>query len=148
MKLNSWKKSILIGILCGAISYALYMLLLFGVSYLNHWQSYWNYTTLENAGKVLSWNMVVIIGVILSSLVPIICLRFEKIRFVFGYILCSLLAFLWLYGMTNTVAVTFWQGVSTPLSSWDSLMYLLVVFPVGSVIGTIAAFALHLLNKD
>lgn len=147
MKQTSWKTSFKMGIISGAISFGVYLLLVLGTGTLTKWQTFFQPDfTLQKIG-VLSWEYVAAAGVILASLVPVITLRYEKIKYMFLYIFVSLIGFVWLYGMLLAI----WMMVNSawcPFTTLDAIYDLTIVMPIGSAIGTVVAMGIHLLNKD
>ncbi len=147
MKQDSWKKSLKMGVLSGAISFGVYVLLVLTTGAVTQWQSFFGIDlTMQRIG-MFSWEICAAIGVILASLVPVITLRYEKIKYIFLYIPISLLAFVWLYGVTLAIWLTI-NPAWCPFTTLDALSYLMIAIPIGSVIGTLVAMGIHLLNKD
>ena len=147
MKLDSWKKSIKIGVLAGAISFIVYALLVLGAGFLTGWQNFFVVDLpVQKIGK-LSWELCAGVGVILASLVPVFTLRYEKVKYLFSYLIVSILALVWLYGMMLLVWMTVYP-LWCPFVSLDAVYYLFFSIPIGSVVGTVVAIVLHVMNKD
>lgn len=147
MKQDSWKKSLKMGAIAGAISFGVYMLLVLGTGFLTQWQSFFGADLTMQRSDAYSWEICAAVGVILSSLVPVCTLRYEKIKYIFLYIPISLLAFVWLYGVILAAWLTI-NPAWCPFTTLDALSYLMIAIPIGSVIGTLVAMGIHLLNKD
>lgn len=158
MEMDSNKKAVKMGALSGACTYLLYIIFVLTIGILTNWKSFWVYDEVTQAvvfqpNQTISWEIAVIIGLILASLVPVILMKCEKIKHALIYIGISLLAFVWLFGstlgaffmigdMTNTV-------VHCPFFTIDGIYYCIFVFLLGSAIGTVAAFVLNFMrSKD
>lgn len=141
---DSWKKSLKMGAISGAISflvYVLWFLIFIGVG------TGWNGILMQNGTTFFRWEIAAVAGLIFISLVPVCTLRYAKIKYLFIYIPVSLLALLWLGGSCLAIWLTISPGWC-PFIGWDSLYFFISVLPIGSVVGTVVAMAIHLLNKD
>ncbi|MBO5409300.1 MAG: hypothetical protein J6A61_07910 [Clostridia bacterium] len=147
MKQDSLKKSLLFGIMSGAISFLVYVLLVVGAGLLTGWQPFFGADfTLQKIGGY-SWEICAAVGVILFSFVPVCTLRYEKVTNLLVYLLISLLSVLWLYGSMLGV----WMLVNPswcPFTTLDAICYLAFAVPVGSVVGTVVAVVIHIMSKD
>lgn len=147
MKADSLKKSLLIGLAAGAISFAVYMLLVFGAGILTGWQPFFGADfSLQKIGGY-SLEICSAVGVILFSLVPVCTLRYEKVSYLLWYLLVSVVTVVWLYGATLFV----WLMVNPawcPFVTLDALYYLVFTVPVGSVVGTVVAIVIHFMTKE
>ena len=141
---NSWKQSLKMGIISGAISFGVYILwflVLIGLG------TNWNGILLSETPTLFSWEIAAVAGLILISLVPVCTLRYEKIKFLFAYIPISLFTLFWLCGSALAIWFTISPGWC-PFIGWDSLYFFIAILPVGSVVGTLVAMGIHLLNRD
>lgn len=147
MKQDSWKTSLKMGVIAGSISFGVYVFLVFGSGMLTGWQTFFGADFSVQKIGMYSWEIVAAVGVILASLVPAFTLRYEKVRYLFFYLLVSLVALIWLYGTMLAV----WMMVNAawcPFITLDALYYFTIAIPIGSIIGTIVAFVIHFLARD
>ena len=148
MKQNSWKKSIQMGIIAGAVSCALYVLIVCLGGALTGWQQFFQSDMTVKTYGALRWETVAAGGVVCTSLVPVFTLRYEKVRYLFLYLLISILFMLWLYGVVLAVWFMAASELPCPFLSVDALYDLAVVLPIGSGIGTLVAIVFHCFNRD
>ena len=147
MKQTTIKKSILMGIMSGGVSFVVYVLLVLGAGVLTGWQPFFgaDFTAQKIGGY--SWEICAAVGVILFSLVPVFLLRYEKISQLIVYLFVSVLSVLWLYG----IILWIWMLVNPawcPFATLDALYYLMFSVSVGSVVGTVVSVVIHFMNKD
>ena len=144
---DSWKKSLKMGVISGGISYGVYLLWGLLVGFATGWQTFFGENLSVHSIGFLSWEMVAAVALILVSLVPVCTLRYEKLKYLLVYLPISLLSFFWFWGVIFAV----WFMVCPawcPLISWDSLYYVAIILPIGSVVGTLVALVIHFLDKD
>ncbi|MBQ7950919.1 MAG: hypothetical protein IJ278_04280 [Clostridia bacterium] len=144
---DSWKKSLKMGAVSGAISFGVYALWVVLIGIATGWQSFFGENLSVHRIGFLSWEMAAAAGVIGTSLVPVCTLRYERLKYLLAYIPISLLVYCWLYGAVLAVWITVYPAWC-PLANWDSLYYFIIVLPVGSIVGTLVSFVIHFLNKD
>ena len=152
------KKSLKMGVVSGACTYLLYVIYVVTIGILTNWQNFWVFdgaaqTVTFQPHATISWEIVLVIGLILASLVPVFLMRYEKIKYAFSYIGISLVACVWLFG--TTLGAYFMIGDMTktavycPFATVDGFYYFIFVFLLGSTIGTIASFVFNFMrNKD
>ena len=158
MEMDNIKKSLKMGVLSGACSYALYVVFVLCIGFITKWHSFWVITG-ESAvlrfqpHNSISWEMTTIVGLVLASLVPVCMMRYEKIKYAFSYIGISLIACVWLYGTTLGAYYMIGDMMKTvlncPFATFDSIYYFVFVFLLGSVIGTVVSFIMNFMrNRD
>lgn len=148
MKRNSWKKSLWMGITAGAISYGLYLLMVYVSGALTGWQHFFQPDMSVKTYGTLRWETVAAAGVVLTSLVPVITLRYEKVKDLLLYLLVSLAVFVWLYGAVLLGFVILAPDFRCPFMAMDAIYDLIAVVPIGSMIGTLAAIVCRWLNRE
>lgn len=148
MKLDSWKKSIIMGLIAGGISYILYVLLVVGSAWFTGWQMFFQSDFTAKTYGICRWETFAAVGVILFSLVPVFSLRYEKFKYVFLYLLISFLAVIWLFGTVLAGWFLIVPQVNCLFITLDAMYYLTIVLPIGSAIGTVVALVLRIMNKD
>ena len=146
------------GVLSGACSYLLYMAFVLCIGYLTKWQSFWvideaTQTVSLQSNPVISWEITIVAGLVLSSLVPVFLMKYEKIKYAVSYVGISLMAFAWLYGATLGGYSMIGDMKNTmlfcPFTTIDAFYYLIFVFLLGSAIGTVASFFINFMrNRD
>ena len=146
------------GALSGLCTYLLYVIYVLVIGYLTKWETFWvldgaSGTVAFQPNGDISWEISVMIGLILASLVPVFLMRYEKIKYAFSYIGISFLAFIWLFGATLSAYYMIGDMKNTvlfcPFSTIDAFYYLIFVFLLGSAIGTVASFVVNFMrNKD
>ena len=158
MEMDSNKKSLKMGALSGLCTYVLYIIFVVTVGSLTHWQSFWNLDPVTETFQLqtngtISWEIVTVVGLILASLVPVILMKYEKIKYALIYIGISLLTCVWLYG--STLGAYYMIGdmtgtsVHCPFGPIDGFYFFVFVFLLGSAIGTIVSFVFNFMrNKD
>lgn len=158
MEMDSFKKSLKMGLLSGACSYLLYVVFVLCIGYITKWHSFWVITG-ESAvlrfqpHNIISWEISTIVGLVLASLVPVFLMRYEKVKYAFAYIGISLIACVWLYGTTLGAYYMIGDMMQTvlhcPFATFDSVYYFIFVFLLGSAIGTVASFVMNFMrNRD
>ncbi len=158
MEMDSFKKSLKMGVLSGACSYALYAAFVLCIGFITKWQSFWVFdevtnTVLLQPNGIISWEITIIVGLVLASFVPVVLMRYEKIKYAFSYVGISLVAFIWLFGATLSGYYMVGDMKNTmlfcPFTTIDAFYYLIFVFLLGSAIGTVASFVINFIrNKD
>ncbi len=158
MEMDSMKKSLKMGFLSGLCTYLLYVMFVVAIGLVTKWNVFWVYDQVEGtyvlqSNGVISWEITNAIGLILASLVPVVLLKYEEFKYALAYIGVSLVVFIWLFG--TTLSAYFMIGDMTktvlycPFSTFDAIYYLIFVFLLGSVIGTVVSFVLNFMrNKD
>jgi len=158
MEMDSFKKSLKMGLISGVCTYALYVIFVVALGFLNNWQPFWAFDTIHQTvafqpSAAISWEIALIVGIILASLVPVFLMRYEKIKYAFSYIGISFVAFIWLYfttvGAYLVLSDMTKNAIFCPFTTVDAVYYLIFVFLLGSVIGTAASFVFNFMrNKD
>ncbi len=158
MEMNSFKRTLKMGILSGACSYLLYAAFVLCIGYITKWQSFWvidevSQTVTLQPNGIISWEITIMIGLILASLVPVFLMRYEKVKCAVSYVVISLVAFVWLFGATLSGYYMIGDMKNTvlfcPFTTIDAFYYLIFVFLLGSAIGTLASFVINFIrNKD
>ena len=158
MEMDSFKKSLKMGVLSGVGTYLLYVIYVITIGYLTKWHTFWIFDEAKGAfsfqpGGAISWEIAVFVGLILASLIPVFIMRYEKLKYAFSYIGVSLLICVWLYGTTLGAYYVIGDMVSSavhcPFGLVDGFYYFVFVFLLGSAVGTAASFIFNFMrNKD
>lgn len=156
MEMNNFKKSLKMGVLSGLGTYLLYVLFVVVIGMLTGWKAFWAFdeatgTYLRQVNGVISWEITNVIGLILASLVPVLMMRYEKMKYAFSYIGISLIACIWLYGTTLGAYFMIGDMMKTvlhcPFATFDSVYYFIFVFLLGSAIGTVVSFVINAMRN-
>lgn len=150
MKINSWKQALKSGILSGIILFVIYVAFVFLVSYLIGGESFIKYDIIvENIG-IISFDMVTIFGFVLFAIVPMIVLRYQKIKYVFLYILSGDMLFILLYSiMWGILLLVYYISNDIfycPINTFDAIYYAILLFR-GSGIGVLLALIINLIKN-
>ncbi len=149
MKTVSWKAALKNGVVTGVISFAAFAIF---TCFLNYFilDGITFYESANAAINGISFTTVNIIYVVLSAIVPVIFLRYEKIKFlllnsgiafVVFEVLALLLTVLIMYGIVNIFGLYVQY-------TFEILSYALVMVPVGSVLGTVIAIIINAILNE
>lgn len=150
MKINSWKQALKSGILSGIILFVEYVAFVFIMSYLTDGQTFIKYDiTIEKIG-IIYFDFVTILGVILFSTVPVIILRYQKIKYIFLYVLSGTLVLIVLYclvwGILQLIYCILDDIIYCPLNTFDGVYYAILLFR-GSGMGVLLALIINLIKN-
>lgn len=148
MEINSWKNSIKCGFLYALITFGVltiftcfvYYFLLQGEEFIG------KQGTVNNINGI-SFYIVNAAGTILSMLVPIFLLRYSTVKYLPLSLLISSISYCLLYILFCCFGEVISFGVLYPLESFDTLIYAIIAFPIGSAVGTIISIIINI-NKN
>ncbi len=141
MKINSFKKAILCGLVYGLLTFLVYVL----YTHIIHWilggEYFVDKSETREVINGLSFLTTLMIGTILSALIPIFLLRYRSIT---HYIVCFFIAIVTYVGLFLGMYIApglnkfFFELIKTsPMNSFDALIYGAFYFPLGSIIGIV-----------
>ena len=148
MKMISWKKSITVGLLNALITFAMLTVFVCFIYYvfLNGEEFIGKDKTVYVINGISFYSLIVI-GIILSAFVPIIFLKFESAKYLITYCICSSMMYAILYIIFLSFGEMISFGFLYPLENFDTIVYAVFSFPLGSAIGTVISIAIHFIKK-
>ncbi len=130
--------------------FTVYITFVFLISYLTGGKTFIKYDIIVEKIGVISFNSVTIIGFVLSAVVPMITLRYQRIRYIFLYILSGIMLFVFLYclvwGVLFLIYHIFDDIFYCPLNTFDAIYYAMLTFR-GAGIGTLLALIINLIKN-
>ena len=148
MKISSWKKSTTVALLNALITFAVLTVFVCFIYYvfLNGEEFIGKDKTVYIINGI-SFYSLILIGVILSAFVPIIFLKFEAAKYLITYCICSSIIYVILYIFFLSCGEIISFGFLYPLENFDTMIYAVFSFPLGSAIGTVISIAIHFIKK-
>ncbi|MCI5893453.1 MAG: hypothetical protein MRZ66_08675 [Clostridiales bacterium] len=148
MKISSWKKSTTVALLNALITFAVLTVFVCFIYYvfLNGEEFIGKDKTVYIINGI-SFYSLILIGVILSAFVPIIFLKFEAAKYLITYCICSSIIYVILYIFFLSFGEIISFGFLYPLENFDTMIYAVFSFPLGSAIGTVISIAIHFIKK-
>ena len=137
MRINSAKKAVFAGFLYAIMLFGLYIIFTYSIACLTEGAHF--VTQGDNLMVVngVSFVFVQIAGVILSALLPIFFLRYDSTE---NCSICIFIAAICYIIMFFLLLFLPWKVIKdSPLNSFDAVIYGIFIFPLGSVIGLLAA---------
>lgn len=140
MNITSYKKAIISGFLLGTCIFVAYTLFTCILYYLLDGKFFVGKGGTEPAINGISFNVVQIIAVVISAIIPILLIRYKNVNYymlsifiaIVLYIIYFIAYFVCLSSMPLEMALKF------PMNSFDALVYGVFTFPLGATIGLLA----------
>ncbi len=152
MKINSFRKSVLSGLIYGMLTFAVYVLY---TSILNGILAGENFIYKDETRDIvngLSFVTTQIIATILSALIPILLLRYKTISYYIASVFIAVSIYIiMLLGMFIAPGFSnfFFEIIKgSPMNSFDAIVYGIFNFPLGATIGILINVGINfILNK-
>ena len=139
MKVDSIKKSLVAGIVLGSCVFLVYTLFTCFIYYLLNGENFVYKGEIRNVINGISFDAVKIVAVVISTVIPIMLVRYKKITHYIFTILIAVVLYI-AYFSAYLVALSYVpieMAINFPMNSFDAFIYGLVNFPLGAIIGII-----------
>lgn len=152
MKINSIKKSVIVGLIYGIVVFALYVLYTSVIDLILGGENFIYKDETRDIINGLSFVTTQIIATILSALAPIILLRYKNISYYIASIFVAVIIYiamlLGIFIAPGFSEICFEIIKKSPMNSFDAIVYGIFNFPLGSIIGIIINVGVNfLLNR-
>lgn len=140
MKITSGKKAILIGFFYAVLIFVIYIGFTYMINYLTGGKPFVTKGETFEFINGISFGLVKITGIVLSAIIPMLLLRYRSVDAfmlcIFIAIICYIILFVvMVFGILSSLPVEL--ILDCPLNTFDAMIYGLVIFPIGSIIGMI-----------
>lgn len=143
-KIDSWKSGAIQGLKLGIISFLLLTLFVCLFYYLIFGgQSYIGKAGTIYINNGVPFTVAEIIFAALAAVVPIVFLRYTKIKFLIPALFVSMCTYLLLYILCVLFGEIISFGLLFPMEEFDTIVYALIDFPIGSCIGTVISIVIN-----
>ena len=134
MKISNWWRALLMGVISAFATTLVCIVFTYVVHTLTNGVPVFPVSLYPDMQTVDSFYIpvVLIIGSVLSALVSLSLLRYTSVKFLFVYTPISIVLYVSSYFVIQSIDI-----INTPLNSWDYLLYYIMLFPLGAVVGTI-----------
>lgn len=148
MRIDSWKKSVNYGLLYAVITFGVFTVFTCFVHYiLLQGEEFIGKDETVYYIRGISFYTVNAVGVVLSMMVPILFLRYKSIKYLPLNLLVSSIFYCLLYIVFLCFGEIISFGLLYPLENFDTIIYAIIAFPIGSFIGSIIAIVINAVNK-
>lgn len=147
MKINTWKKAIIGGLLYGIGVFAVFVIYVFAFSHLLGGEGFIYKDETREVVNGISFTIVRTIAIVISAIIPIILFRYNDVDL---YIICTFIAALMYAGciLFMFFCLRFEIVRTSPLNSFDALFFGVIYFPSGSMCGIFVNGAVnYFINK-
>ena len=152
IKINSAKKAILSGLIYGIVTFVIYVLYTSIINWILGGENFVYKQETREVINGLSFVATQIFATILSALIPIILLRYKNTNYYIASIFVAVIIYIIMLSVIFIApgVSEFWFEVITesPMNSFDAIVYGVVNFPLGALIGLLVNLGVNsLINK-
>lgn len=139
-KITTWKSTVTQGLRLGSISFLLLTIFTCFLHYIIlSGESYIGKSEINDIINGISFCTVNVLCGILATVVPIFFLRYTRITFLILILFISSCTYLLLYIVCVCCGEFISFGLLYPMEEFDTIIYALISFPVGSCVGTMVS---------
>jgi len=144
MKITSWQKTILSGIIAGLATLIASLILMYIFLHLTSEQTFQGEVSHIDIINGFTYTQFKIVMIIITTLVSFFSLRYEDEKYLTLYLVIAALSYWGVYILLMFTRSLYYIHLLNPLNTWDYLGYLFPIL-IGSFLGTMGAMTKYLI---